>query len=51
MTRFRVKAIRPGIQLHPRGAVDLKLGYQLKCSWFQQLYFQHLYNFTACSMG
>jgi hypothetical protein len=27
--------------------VDPKLGYQVKCSWFQQLYFQHLYNFAA----
>jgi hypothetical protein len=27
--------------------VDPKLGYQVKCSWFQQLYFQHLYNFAT----
>jgi hypothetical protein len=27
--------------------IDQKLGYQVKCAWFQQLYFQHLYNFAA----
>jgi len=27
--------------------VDPKLGYQVKCSWFQQQYFQGLYNFAA----
>jgi hypothetical protein len=27
--------------------IDPKLGYQVKCAWFQQLYFQHLYNFAA----
>jgi hypothetical protein len=27
--------------------VDQKLGYQVKCSWFQQLYFQHLHDFAA----
>jgi hypothetical protein len=27
--------------------VDEKLGYQVKCSWFQQLYIQHLHNFAA----
>lgn len=27
--------------------VDPKLGYQIKCSWFQQLYFQHLHDFAA----
>jgi hypothetical protein len=27
--------------------VDPKLGYQVKCSWFQQQYFHHLYNFAA----
>ena len=31
--------------------VDAKLGYQVKCSWFQQLYFQHLYNFAAMLDG
>ena len=31
--------------------VDPKLGYQVKCSWFQQLYFQHLHDFAAMLDG
>jgi len=31
--------------------VDAKAGYQIKCSWFQQLYFQHLHDFAAILDG
>jgi hypothetical protein len=31
--------------------VDPKLGYQVKCSWFQQLYFQGLYRFASMLDG
>jgi hypothetical protein len=31
--------------------VDPKLGYQVKCSWFQQVYFQGLANFAAMLDG
>jgi hypothetical protein len=31
--------------------VDPKLGYQVKCSWFQQTYFQELYKFAAMLDG
>ena len=27
--------------------IDQKVGYQVKCAWFQQLYMQHLYNFAS----
>lgn len=27
--------------------IDLKLGYQIKCAWFQQLYFKGLHDFAA----
>ena len=31
--------------------VDTKLGYQVKCSWFQQLYFQQLYKLASMLDG
>jgi len=48
MTRFRREGDATGHHSYTHEEpVDEKLGYQVKCSWFQQFYFQHLYNFAA----
>jgi hypothetical protein len=48
MTRFRRDGDSTGHHSYTHEEpVDAKLGYQVKCSWFQQLYFQHLHNFAA----
>jgi len=52
MTRFRRDGDSTGHHSYTHEEpVDEKLGYQVKCSWFQQLYFKHLYNFAAMLDG
>jgi hypothetical protein len=48
MTKFRKDGDPTGHHSYTHTEpVDLNLGYQVKCAWFQSVYFQHLARFAA----